>query len=160
MRSSFENYARQPHLKYGMLSLTRFSRDFLLIEKNRAVCSDVAADPRRRQRSTSLVESQIAHNRFEIPQAMPNHEQMVLSAICLRAETRLRLHGDQSPRPPAGQWLAEPGDRGLFPGHSAQRHLRQAEGALPEDGPTPELSSQEESCVGSSSRKNRPKNPK
>ncbi|GBM65499.1 hypothetical protein AVEN_223594-1 [Araneus ventricosus] len=48
-----------------------------------------------------------------------------------------RDHDDVDP-PPAGQRLAESGDRGLLAGHSALRHLGQAEGALPEDGPPPQ----------------------
>ncbi|GFT10632.1 uncharacterized protein NPIL_215621 [Nephila pilipes] len=49
---------------------------------------------------------------------------------------RRRFHDDGS-SPPVGQRLAKPGHRGFFAGHAAQRHLGQAEGALPEDGPTP-----------------------
>ncbi|GFY53660.1 hypothetical protein TNIN_167221 [Trichonephila inaurata madagascariensis] len=48
---------------------------------------------------------------------------------------RRRFHDDCS-SPPAGQRLVKPGHRGLFAGHAAQRHLSQAEGAVPEDGPT------------------------
>ncbi|GFQ83736.1 uncharacterized protein TNCT_183901 [Trichonephila clavata] len=50
-------------------------------------------------------------------------------------EWNRRFHDDGS-SPPAGQRLVESGHRGLFAGHAAQRHLSQAEGAVPEDGPT------------------------
>ncbi|GFX65188.1 hypothetical protein TNCV_4820791 [Trichonephila clavipes] len=46
-----------------------------------------------------------------------------------------RFHDDCSSSP-AGQRLVKPGHRGLLAGHTAQRHLSQAEGAVPEDGPT------------------------